>query len=136
MPFDVSRHFASSMTGLNVRLKRPIRFMRPAMGQKRVHHLRRNTSSPSFETIISTNWLLQSPSAHAVLKMRFWSARTVAPFLAVRFLAMLRAMPLGTIGASLRFITPKPWILSLSARWFCSSSMVKSSFCLCRSGST
>ena len=70
--------------------------------------LRRNTNSPSFDTIISTNWLLQSPNFHAVLRMRSWSASTVAPFEAVRFLAMLRAMPLGTIGASLRFITPKP----------------------------
>ena len=36
------------------------------------------------------------------------TAKNGATVLAVRFLAMLRAMPLGTIGASLRFITPKP----------------------------
>ena len=73
VPFDVSRHFASSITGLNVRLKRPIRFMRPAMGQKRVHHLRRKTSS-----MISINGMRTTATVMSALANRRQNTNTVA----------------------------------------------------------
>ena len=45
VPLEVSKHFELSIVGLNVLLKRDIKFIRPAIGQKRVHHLRKKTSS-------------------------------------------------------------------------------------------
>lgn len=61
------------MTGLNVRLKRPIRFMRPAMGQKRVHHLRKNTSS-----MISINGMRTTATVMSALANRRQNTSTVA----------------------------------------------------------
>ena len=63
-PFTVSRHFDSSMTGRHVLLKRDTRFISPAIGQNRVHHLRRNTSSTTSNSGMSTTDHVISPAAN------------------------------------------------------------------------
>ena len=44
-PSTVSRHFASFTCGTKVRFALPMRLMRALMGQKVLHHLRKNTTS-------------------------------------------------------------------------------------------
>ena len=65
VPLAVSRHLASSMTGLHVRLNRDARFMSPARGQIREHHLRKSTSSTTSMAGISTTDHVMSPAANS-----------------------------------------------------------------------
>ena len=64
VPFTVSRHFVSLITGSAVLLKRPTRFMSAASGQKRVHHLRSTNTSTMSMSGTSTAAIVMSPNAN------------------------------------------------------------------------
>ena len=53
------------MMGRHVLPKRDTRFIRPAMGQKRVHTLRKSTSSTTSASGINTTAIVMSPAENS-----------------------------------------------------------------------